>query len=57
MADGLTQMQGKSSNNQLPCIPDSDHMDKYGQVLNDIYFAIKGIEDNAKVVMDKLRTL
>lgn len=57
LAEGLTQMQTKMANGQLPCVPEREHMDKYGQVLNEVYFAIKGVEDNAKLVMDKLRTI
>lgn len=64
MSEGLTQVQTKMSNGQsitsngkTICTPESQHIDKYSQILNEIYFSIKGVEDKAKLVMEDLRNI
>lgn len=64
LSEGLKQKQVRMANGQAIvsdgktiCTCESQHMDKYGDVLNDIYFSIKAVEDQAKLVMDELRNI
>lgn len=57
LAEGIQQkLERMKAGNKAP-MPNSDHMDKYGDHYKRIIVAIMAVENKAKVVMDELRNI